>query len=172
VNGGAPAFWEEWNHEGQTCDCDRDRITHGTSWVVLRRFDHFPSRVDTWQKSVGGTGEDIANAVITNRAGRLVVTGVATDSAHGLGGLYLAELDAHGKFLWSKTYGGAATRNEGFDVLQTEDGGYVVAGTSSSEGSPKQVYLIRTDAVGCLPGRSNIRAMQRGGGINLRQYHA
>jgi hypothetical protein len=53
-----------------------------------------------------------------------------------------------GVVLWSKTYGGSES-DEGTSVAQTLDGGYILAGTTSSYGgSGSDVYLIRTDSNG------------------------
>jgi len=49
---------------------------------------------------------------------------------------------------WIKTYGGDMV-DEGWDVQQTEDGGYVVVGRTNSFGKgSKDVYVIKTDEKG------------------------
>jgi len=49
---------------------------------------------------------------------------------------------------WERTYGGAQS-DSGFSVKQTRDGGYIVAGTTSSYGAgASDVYLIKTDGRG------------------------
>ena len=50
--------------------------------------------------------------------------------------------------LWTKAYGGPGTETAS-EVQQTEDGGYVIVGTTNSFGAGgNDIYLIRTDAVG------------------------
>lgn len=50
--------------------------------------------------------------------------------------------------VWTKTYGGVYW-DEGLDVQQTIDGGYIVTGFTSSFGvGGKDIYLIRTDSNG------------------------
>lgn len=59
----------------------------------------------------------------------------------------LLSLPAFSQQRWQKTYGGIG-RDWGYSVQQTSDGGYIVAGTTSSFGDSTQVYLIKTNALG------------------------
>ena len=55
---------------------------------------------------------------------------------------------APGDTLWTKTYGGLSTET-GYSVQQTQDGGYIIAGSTSSFGAGgKDIYLVKTDANG------------------------
>jgi len=50
--------------------------------------------------------------------------------------------------LWSKTYGGS-DNDYGYDLKQTLDGGYIIAGSTASFGSGWwNIYLVKTDAMG------------------------
>ena len=57
---------------------------------------------------------------------------------------------------WEKTFGGSSW-DEAYSVQQTNDGGYIIAGSTLSYGSGEwDVYLIKTDSDGNLEWQKNI----------------
>jgi hypothetical protein len=62
--------------------------------------------------------------------------------------MYLMRLDATGKQLWTKSYGGKAW-DDAQVVRETRDGGFVVCGRTESFGYGKSdAYVVKTDAKG------------------------
>ena len=62
--------------------------------------------------------------------------------------VYLIKTDANGDTMWTRTFGRG---DVGYSVQQTADGGYVIAGITSSFGAGgDDVYLIKTDSLGTL----------------------
>ena len=49
---------------------------------------------------------------------------------------------------WARTFGWAGQFDAGRSVQQTKDGGYIVAGYTSSGAGGSDVYLVKTDANG------------------------
>jgi hypothetical protein len=80
-----------------------------------------------------------------------------------IGGGYdilLIKIDTNGDVQWAKTYGGASD-DEAYSVQQTSDGGYIVAGATTSFGAGgNDILLIKTDAFG------NVQWAKAYGGIN------
>jgi hypothetical protein len=99
-----------------------------------------------WTRTYGGTDWDDGWSVQQTSDGGYIVAGYTRSFGNG-GDVYLIKTNAGGDTLWTRTYGGTNT-DAGYSVQQTSDGGYVVAGYTSSYGNVPQVYLIKTDASG------------------------
>jgi hypothetical protein len=96
-----------------------------------------------WQKVLGGAGDDYAYSIVEDKDGGFVIAGNTTSSATGLLGsltnnggqdAWIIKLDGGGGLVWQKLYGGTAddyTRS----ISQTADGGYIIAGSSTSTNS-------------------------------------
>ncbi len=118
-------------------------------------FDAIRSRENSAidDKSVSQADEDgLAIASISDGgfiiAGTLeTTTGVATGN-RGNGGkdLWLIRLDASGKILWNKNYGGSGDEVPSA-VLTTPEGGFVICG-SSTVANLKSIFLMKTDRNG------------------------
>jgi hypothetical protein len=100
-----------------------------------------------WTRTYGGPYPDQGYCVQQTSDGGFILTGW-TESDSTRDDVYLIRTDAHGDTLWTRTYGGPE-RDRGYSVQQTSDGGYVIAGyTSSFGGDDDYVYLIKTGARG------------------------
>jgi hypothetical protein len=101
-----------------------------------------------WTRAYGGTNEDYANSVQQTTDGGYVVAGSTQSFGAGDGDVYLVKTDAHGDTIWTRTYGGLSS-DVGYSVRQTSDGGYIIAGLTSSFGAGNNdVYLIKINAQG------------------------
>jgi hypothetical protein len=62
---------------------------------------------------------------------------------------WLLKFDSSGNLLWNQTYGGIYN-DELYSMIQTSDGGYLLAGCSSSfgNGSQPDLFIIKTDSNG------------------------
>lgn len=100
-----------------------------------------------WSKTYGGVGEDYGYSVQQVSTGGYIITG----TTHSFGAsyqVYLIRTDMTGNLLWSKTYGGIYD-DRGYCVEEASDGGFIIAGYTSSYGSgSSDIYLIKTDANG------------------------
>ena len=103
-----------------------------------------------WTKTIGGIGNDYGRSIIKTFDGGYAIAG--TTASYGAGGddFYLVKLDAAGNVQWNKSYGGTGT-DQGWEVVQTPDSGFCIAGQTASFGaSPNDFYVVRTDASGNL----------------------
>ncbi|MFC3161572.1 T9SS type A sorting domain-containing protein [Chryseobacterium arachidis] len=90
-----------------------------------------------WQKTYGGTDNDVANDVQQTSDGGYIFAGYSSSvngdvtGNHGSSDYWVVKIDALGSIQWQKSFGGNSYE-EATSVQQTSDGGYIVAGHSSS----------------------------------------
>ncbi|MEP6846562.1 MAG: T9SS type A sorting domain-containing protein [Panacibacter sp.] len=120
-----------------------------------------------WQKSLGGTNSDFATSLQQTKDGGYIIAGGSysldgdVSGHHGpdyTADYWLVKLDAGGNKQWVKSYGGS-NGDIAQSVRQTKDGGYIIAGNSTSnDGDVTGVHdfiygdewIIKTDANGNL----------------------
>jgi len=101
-----------------------------------------------WAKTYGGAAYDGGASVEQTRDGGFVIAGYTESFGAGLTDLYLVKTDANGDTMWTGALGGEYD-DCGSSIQQTEDGGYIIAGTTESYGSgDHDVWLVKTDANG------------------------
>jgi len=106
------------------------------------------SGIAQWNKTYGGTNFDVARSVVQTNDGGYAITGYT--SSYGAGGydLWLVKTNSSGNMQWNKTYGGT-NYDEACSVAQTNDGGYIIGGYTSSYGAGvSDFWLIKTNSSG------------------------
>jgi hypothetical protein len=113
-----------------------------------------------WTKTIGGKkaeGSFLIHApgdIIQASDGGYAVAGethsFGTGSSDVYSDVYVIKLDTNGNLQWTKTIGGKY-HDLGHSIIQTSDGGYVIAGSTSSFGAGwEDVYVVKLDANGNL----------------------
>jgi predicted secreted protein len=101
-----------------------------------------------WNMTYGGTGNEYAYHVEQTLDGGYALLGQTTSFGAGNNDFWLVKTDASGIAEWNVTYGGTGN-DVGIHVLQTGDGGYAMAGSTSSFGAgSNDAWLIKTDVAG------------------------
>jgi hypothetical protein len=90
-----------------------------------------------WQKSFGGSGGDYAISIQQTIDGGYVVAGLSNSNDsdvsgnHGSNDYWVVKLNNTGTIEWQKSLGGTDV-DEAASIQQTNDGGYIIAGSSNS----------------------------------------
>lgn len=101
-----------------------------------------------FEATAGGSQRDIGINLIQTSDGGFALLGYTSSFGEGSEDMYLVRLDAQGEELWSQTYGGEGDDN-GWDLLEVADGGFVLLGFSDSfSAGDMDMYLVRTDSEG------------------------
>lgn len=115
-----------------------------------------------WEKSYGGTEIDEARGIVSSGDGNYVIVGDTRSSDqdittnNGAADLWLIKINDNGDILWNQSIGGS-----GFDVPRsirsTNDGGFVIAGSSrSSDGDitnnqgQNDAWIVKVNSSGQL----------------------
>ena len=90
-------------------------------------------------------------AIFSTSDGGFVVTGYFVNTANSNNGqdVFLIKLDASGKVSWSKSFGGTGN-DEGVDVIQTTDGGYLISANIAFGTNNNVIGLIKVKSDGTL----------------------
>jgi hypothetical protein len=99
-----------------------------------------------WNKTYGGGNIDICYSLIQTSDLGYALTGY-TLSYGAYIDFWLVKTDPTGNTMWSKTYGGS-DQDIPFSLIQTDDGGYAIAGYTNFGGVPFNAWLVKTNSSG------------------------
>jgi hypothetical protein len=106
----------------------------GDMWIV--KLDNSGNTV--WQKTLGGSGLDNGNHITATPDGGYAVSGLTSSADgdvtgnHGGNDMWVVKLDGNGNKAWQKTLGGSSSDGASAAIV-TADGGYILAGSTSSK---------------------------------------
>ncbi|HOY06466.1 MAG TPA: PKD domain-containing protein [Saprospiraceae bacterium] len=125
------------------------QVGNGNLNVYLFKTD--ASRNVLWESNFGGSANDRGYAIEATPDGDFIIAGYTESTGAGLKDIYLIRANAAGGTKWRTTIGGAGT-DEGLAVALSNDGGFVVLGSTQDDvnNTNKDVVLAKTDAYGNL----------------------
>src|SRR5436190_11576832 len=113
-----------------------------------------------WTKAYGGIYDEMGYSVKQTSDGGYVIAGSTDTFGSGWSDCYLIKTDSNGDTLFTRTYGGIQAHEEGNSIQQTFDGGYVIAGSTSTFAiGQDDVYLLKTDSSGLLQWSKTFRGL-------------
>jgi hypothetical protein len=99
---------------------------------------------------------DVGGSIIRSSDGGYVIAGGTASFGGGSADFYVVKLDSSGKVIWTKTIGGRSL-DAANSIIQSSDGGYVVAGGTLSFGAGgSDFYVVKMDANGNVCFSQNI----------------
>ncbi|NQS96907.1 MAG: hypothetical protein HQ591_00480 [candidate division Zixibacteria bacterium] len=115
-----------------------------TTDVCLAKIDSIGSII--WQQTYVQTGWYTGECVQQTFDGGYVIGG-STSAFSGVYDVLIMKTDSLGNLLWQEIFGGD-NHDFGYSVQQTSDGGYAIAGKTSSFGAGNyDVYLVRLEGI-------------------------
>lgn len=147
---------------GSTGSSDGDVSAHDGQydyWLILLSTQG----VLQWEKTFGGTNWDQAASLIQTSDGGLMLSGHSGSNDgditnnNGSWDYWVVKTDIDGNIQWENAFGGSDVE-QGGEIWQTSDGGFVMTGTSRSNdgdvtgnnGGSGDTWVIRIDNVGAL----------------------
>jgi len=103
-----------------------------------------------WDKAFGGIEAEVANSIIQTGDGGYVLAGYTESKGAGREDAWVIKLDEDGEVVWDKTFGGS-DEDVARCIIQTGDGGYVLAGYTESKGAGRyDAWIVKLDEKGIL----------------------
>lgn len=130
-------------------------ISNPAEYTDSLTFDYWITKLDAngelvWEKSYGGSKNDVAYSIKQTFDGGYIVAGSSNSedgdvtNPKGDNDYWIIKLNAEGNIEWQKSYGGSGT-DWARSILQTSDGGYIVAGRSDSKDLDKKEKIGEID---------------------------
>jgi predicted secreted protein len=135
----------------------------------MRVFGLDASGNPLWQSFFNPSLHNVLSAVQSTSDGGCVVAGQAATGTRGNEKLVILRLNPKGNLLWKVSYGGAKT-DQASSIQQTEDGGFIVAGTTTSFGAGgSDIWLLKLDAKGNVVWQEALGGKEADTGASVRQ---
>jgi hypothetical protein len=104
-----------------------------------------------WNKTYGGKDWDTAHSLVETSDGGYAIAGYTGSFGAGEYDFWLVKTDLFGNMEWNQTYGGTDW-DVAHSLVETSDGGYVIAGNTESFGAGEDdFWLVKTDEYGIVP---------------------
>ncbi|MDR2457637.1 MAG: hypothetical protein LBD41_04065 [Clostridiales Family XIII bacterium] len=143
---------------------------HGKADVWLVKLDS--TGTIQWQKSLGGRQDELARSLQITPDGGYIISadsqsknGDLTEN-HGKNDFWIVKLDSQGNIQWQKSLGGSDKDYANF-IQITSDGGYIIAGASSSKdgqvtGNHGNVdyWIVKLDSQGNIQWQKSVGGSQ------------
>lgn len=102
---------------------------------------------EIWNRRYGGTADDRAQDVVRTSDNCFAIAGYGGILGPTGRQMLLLKINANGDTLWTRYYGNIATEQANA-IIETNDGGYLLAGWKSALGGEEQAFIVKTNSTG------------------------
>jgi hypothetical protein len=151
----------------QTADGGYIVAAHTSSFAIGGE-DFWVLKIDAegeiqWNKTYGGAGNDMVYSIIQTVDGGYALAGY-TDTVDDFSDWWLVKIGADGDVQWNKTYGGVSDE-VAYSAVQTDDGGFALAGFTRSAAQWDDAWLVKTDVDGNMQWNKKYKGSDSGWGF-------
>lgn len=105
---------------------------------------------EQWRKTIGGSKPDFPYHMLATTDGNFFIVGYSQSYGGGDYDILLIKINSAGTILWQKTYGSWGN-DIGHDIIKTNDGNYLIVGSSNSDDYDDQnANLIKITPAGSI----------------------
>ena len=149
-------------------------------WVVKLNS----SGIIQWQKCLGGSAYDYATSIQQTTDGGYILTGYTQSNNGDVSGnhgsspfvdAWVVKLNSLGNLQWQKCLGGTSD-DYGYSIIQTTDGGYILASiTSSNDGDiignhgNEDIWAVKLSSLGNIQWQKCLGGTSGDGGYSIKQ---
>ena len=112
----------------------------GEKDVLLMKIDSLGNK--EWEKFFGGVNDDEGFGVIATLDGGYAITGKTFIAGQDNDDVYIVKTDIDGNLEWENHYGSQQKDDEGRSIVETPDGGFIIAG-STGELEERDVWVFK-----------------------------
>jgi hypothetical protein len=135
--------------DGYLALCYTNSIGSGDFDILLLKMGTMGDTL--WSKTYGDSLNERAYAITPIDDDEFIICGSTYSQGAGAADVYIIKIDSSGGTSWTRTFGGTNSE-EAYDIQQTTDGGFVIAGYSYTYTAGwRDFYLVKTDANGLVP---------------------
>jgi Secretion system C-terminal sorting domain len=148
--------------------------------LLILSFTQAQAPAIQWQKCLGGANLDSAQAVQQTTDGGYIMAGISASTDgdvtgnHGSQDAWVVKLDTAGTIQWQKSLGGS-DGDSASSIQITSDGGYILAGISSSTDGDvtgnhgnADCWVVKLDATGILQWQKSLGGISNDGAQDIK----
>jgi hypothetical protein len=130
---------------------EKTNVVKATCIIFLLLIQFIVKAQPVFQKVYGLVGDSWGNCVQETKDKGFIISGSTFGVGAGSNDVYLLKIGENGSLKWTKTFGGSGM-DYGCSIQQTDDGGFIIGGytTSFSGTTQGDLYLVKTDSSGQL----------------------